>query len=189
MEQSPLSRFCFFQLGLCSVSYTANEYSIYHFCIMIKDFHFFSRVIVVQDFEIVTFYVLYVYKPTFSVIFCVSKLFENVEWSNSLLRHFKIQTLLKINCCMVAISTFRVTQHSQFFHFSLQIEFNALRFINYTIRRLCSTYVVATLALRCLKYIKGIFSPHAVWHSCFLIPPQSFYRKRAKSLGKILFQL
>ena len=47
----------------------------------------------------------------------VSKLFENVEWSNSLLRHFKIQALLKINCCMAAISAFRVTQHSQSFSF------------------------------------------------------------------------
>ena len=45
----------------------------------------------------------------------ISKLFENVEWSISLLRHFKIQTLLKINCCMAAISSFRVTQHSQIF--------------------------------------------------------------------------
>ena len=41
------------------------------------------------------------------------------------------------------------------------------------------------LTLRCLKYMKGVFSPHSVWHSCFLIPPQSFYRKRAKSLEKI----
>ena len=41
------------------------------------------------------------------------------------------------------------------------------------------------LTLRCLKYIKGIFSPHAVWHCCFLIPLQSFHRKRAKSLEKI----
>ena len=41
MEQSPLSIFsCFYQLGLCSVTYTANEYSIYHFCVMIKDFPF-----------------------------------------------------------------------------------------------------------------------------------------------------
>ena len=62
----------------------------------------------------------------------VSKLFENVEWSNGLLRHFKIQTLLKINCSMAAISAFGVTQHSQIFHFSLEIEFSALRFINYT---------------------------------------------------------
>ena len=38
-----------------------------------------------------------------------------MEWLNSLLRHFKIQTLLKINCCMAAISAFRVTQHSQIF--------------------------------------------------------------------------
>ena len=40
-----------------------------------------------------------------------------MEWSNSLLRHFKIQTLLKVNCCMAAISAFRVTQHSQIFSF------------------------------------------------------------------------
>ena len=46
--------FCFYQLDLCSVSYTANEYSIYHFCIIIKDFFIsFSRVIIVQDFETV----------------------------------------------------------------------------------------------------------------------------------------
>ena len=38
---------------------------------MIKDFSIsFSRVIIVQDFETVTFYVLFRYKPTFSVIFC-----------------------------------------------------------------------------------------------------------------------
>ena len=34
---------------------------------------------------------------------------------------------------------------ARFFHLSLEIEFNALRFINYTIPRLCSTYVVATI--------------------------------------------
>ena len=71
MEQSPLSMVCFYQLGLCIVSYTANEYSIYHFCIMMTDFSsYLSRVIIVQDFETVTFYVLFVCKPTFSVIFC-----------------------------------------------------------------------------------------------------------------------
>ena len=49
--------FCFYQLGLCSVSYTTNEYSICHFCVIIKDFFIsFSRVIIVQDFETVTFY-------------------------------------------------------------------------------------------------------------------------------------
>ena len=71
MEQSPLSFFfCFYQLGLCSVNYTANEYSIYHFCVMIKDFSIsFSGVIIVQDFETVIFYVSLGYKPT-SVIFC-----------------------------------------------------------------------------------------------------------------------
>ena len=72
MEQSPLSMiFFFYQLGLYSVSHTADEYFIYHFCIMIKDFSIsFLRVITVHDFEAVTFYVLFVYKPTFSVIFC-----------------------------------------------------------------------------------------------------------------------
>ena len=61
--------FCFYQLGLCPISYTANEYSIYHFCIIIKDFFIsFPRVIIVQDFETVTFYVLFVYKPTFCVV-------------------------------------------------------------------------------------------------------------------------
>ena len=71
--------------GLCSVSYTANEYSIYHFCIMISDFHFFffSRVIVVQDFETVIFYVLFVYKPT-SVIFCWMKRLHVSSQFNSL---------------------------------------------------------------------------------------------------------
>ena len=65
MEQSPLSMCCLYQLGLCSVSYTANEYSIYQFCIMIKDFSIlFSIVIIVQKFETVTFYVSFVYKPT-----------------------------------------------------------------------------------------------------------------------------
>ena len=63
--------FCFYQVGLCSVSYIANEYSIYHFCIVIKGLSFyFSRVIIVQDLKTVTFNVLFVYKPTFSVIFC-----------------------------------------------------------------------------------------------------------------------
>ena len=73
MEQSPLSIsffFCFYQLDLSSVTYTATEYSIYHFCVMIKDFSIsFSRVIIVQDFETVIFYVLFRYKPT-SIIFC-----------------------------------------------------------------------------------------------------------------------
>ena len=31
---------------------------------------------------------------------------------------------------MATIGAFRVTQHSQIFHFSLEIEVNALRFIN-----------------------------------------------------------
>ena len=48
--------FCFCQLGLCSISYTANEYFIYHFCSLIKDFSIsFSNMIIAQDFETVTF--------------------------------------------------------------------------------------------------------------------------------------
>ena len=38
----------------------------------------------------------------------------------SLLRHFKTKTLLKINCCMAAISAFRVTQHRQIFSLSFR---------------------------------------------------------------------
>ena len=68
MEQSPLSMFLLLSTWFV-LCYTANECSIYHFCIMIKNFSIsFSRVIIVQVFETVTFYVLFVYKPTFSVI-------------------------------------------------------------------------------------------------------------------------
>ena len=60
---------------LCSVSDTANEYSIYHFCIIIKDFFIsFSMVIIAQDIKTVNFCVLFVYRPTFSVIFCKIKI-------------------------------------------------------------------------------------------------------------------
>ena len=41
---------------------------------MIKDFSIsFSRVTIVQDFQTVTFYVLFVYRPTFCVISCLMK--------------------------------------------------------------------------------------------------------------------
>ena len=66
MEQSPLSiSFCFHQLGLCSVTHTGDEYSIYHFRVMIKGFsNSFSRVIIVQDFETVIFmYYLHINRP------------------------------------------------------------------------------------------------------------------------------
>ena len=49
-------------------------------------------------------------------------------------------------------------QHGQIFHFSLEIEFNALRFINYPIPRLCSTYVVATFLGRLLILCDGNLS-------------------------------
>ena len=74
MERPTLSCFCSYQVGLHSVSYTANEYSIYRFCIMIKELSIsFSRVIIVKDFKAVTFNVLFVYKPTICVIFCWMK--------------------------------------------------------------------------------------------------------------------
>ena len=55
---------------------------------------------------------------------------------------------------MAAISAFGVTQHSQIFHFSLEIEFNALHFIKFTIPRLCSTYTMATLSPLILQKMK-----------------------------------
>ena len=62
--------FCFYQVGLCSFNYIANEYSIYYLCIIIKELSIsFSRGIIAQDFKTVTINVLFVYKPTFSVIF------------------------------------------------------------------------------------------------------------------------
>ena len=77
--------FCFFQLGLCSVSYTANEYSIYHFCIMIKDFHFFSRVIVVQDFETVTVLCVICIQADLLCYFCwIKRLAVSSQFNNSL---------------------------------------------------------------------------------------------------------
>ena len=64
--------FYFYQLGLCSVSHAANEYSIYHVCIIIKDFFIsFSREIIIQDFETVTFYVGYLYTSRPSLLLSV----------------------------------------------------------------------------------------------------------------------
>ena len=45
------------------------------------------------------------------------------------------------------------------------------------------------LTLRCLRYMKKMFSPNVTWHSYCLIPWQPFYRKRAKSLEKFFLQL
>ena len=78
----------------------------------------------------------------------VSKLFENVEWSNSLLRHFKIQTFFAVWQQLALLVSRNI---ARFFHFSLETEFNALRFINHTIPRLCSTYAVATMSLAKLQ--------------------------------------
>ena len=119
--------------------------------------------IVVQDFEAATFYVLFVYKQTFSVVFCWMKRLRVSSQFNSLF--------------ILYISTAKP--------FSLLIKgYNEVKINKHEIWE-----ALTQLTLRCLKYIKGIFSPHAVWHSCFWIPPQSFYGKRAKSLEKTFFQL
>ena len=48
-----------------------NTLLIIFVLIIIKDFFIsFLRVIIVQDFKTVTFQVLFVYEPIFSVIFC-----------------------------------------------------------------------------------------------------------------------
>ena len=59
---------------------------------------------------------------------------------------------------MAAISTFRVTQHSQIFHLSLETEINALQFVNYTVLRFRSIYAVAIL-LGMMISLNGIFVP------------------------------
>ena len=50
-------------------------------------------------------------------------------------------------------------------------------------------WALTQLTLRCLKYIKRMFSLNVIWHSYFLIPRQSFCGKRAKSLEKFFLQL
>ena len=61
---------------------------------------------------------------------------------------------------------------ARFFHFSLETEFNALRFIDYTIPRLCSTYAVAIFL--CLVVT---FRPRS--HSDYLAPSETALSKRS----------
>ena len=85
MEQSPLSMFLLF-INLVCVQSVNEYYFIYHFSGMIKDFSIsFSKVITFQDFVTVTFYLLFVYKPTFSVIRDLKQTDVAAErrWSNS----------------------------------------------------------------------------------------------------------
>ena len=69
MEQSSLSMFL-----LLSTSFVFSQLVIQKmntpFITFVLLFHFSSRLIIVQDYETVTFYVLFVYKQTFSVILC-----------------------------------------------------------------------------------------------------------------------
>ena len=67
---------------MCSVSYIANEYSIYYFCVMIKDLSiFFSGVIIVQGIKTVTFK-LYIIRIQADLL-CCSLLNENGVGFNS----------------------------------------------------------------------------------------------------------
>ena len=78
-------QYVFAFINLVCVQSVIQLMSTYHFCIYYKRlFHFFLRVIIVQDFETVTFYVLSVYKPTFSVIFCWIKMVRVSRKFNSL---------------------------------------------------------------------------------------------------------
>ena len=73
MERSPLPIFLLLSswFVFSSVSYIVNECYISHFCVLIKDLSIsFSRVVILQNFETVAFNVLFVYKPTFPVVFC-----------------------------------------------------------------------------------------------------------------------
>ena len=61
----------FDKTGIYSVTYIANEYSTYHFCIMVKDLTIsFPRVIV----KTLIFNVLFAYKATVSFVFCRMKI-------------------------------------------------------------------------------------------------------------------
>ena len=61
----------FDKAGIYLVSDIANEYLIYHFCIIIKDsFISFSRVISIPGFKTVVVNVLLLCKLTFPVVFC-----------------------------------------------------------------------------------------------------------------------
>ena len=62
---------------------------------------------------------------------------------------------------------------ARFFHFSSEIEFNALRFINYTIPRLRSTYAVATIVTKMYHQLLYLtvwtFSGLMIWLQCRLL--------------------
>ena len=84
MEQSPLS-ICLLLSSWFLFSCTANEYYIYHFRVTLKDLSIsFPRVMIVQDFKTVTFDVLFVCKPAFSVVFCWMKRVSVSSHFNSL---------------------------------------------------------------------------------------------------------
>ena len=138
--------YCFYQLGLCSVSYAAN-YSIYRFCITIKDFHFF-----------------FFFKSD-----CCPRL-RNCNF----LCVICIQADL---LCYFLLNKKRLGVSSQFgslfiLYISTAKPFSLLvkRYIEVEINKHGIRYALIEPTLRCLKYIKGMFNPYAFWHSYLFIP-------------------
>ena len=145
--------FCFYQFGLCSVSYTAND-SIYHFCIMIKDFHFFFKSDCCS--RLCNFLCVICIQADLLCYFLLNEKAGRSSQLNSLFIE-NISTAKPFSLLVRGYIEVKINKHE----------------------------ALTQLTLRCLKFIKGIFIPHAVWQRCFLIPPQSFYGKRTKSLKKI----
>ena len=131
---------------------------------MIKDFSiFFSRVIIVQDFKAVTFNVLFVYKHAFSVVFYWMKRVHVSSQFNSLFIPY-ISTARPFSLVKGNIEV-KVNKHEIW-------------------------SALTQLSLRCLKYIKRIFNPVAVWHSYFLISWHAvILRKKSKIVGENFFQV
>ena len=83
---------------------------------------------------------------------------------------------------------------ARFFHFSIESEFNALRFINYTIPRLCSTNAVATIVANQLPSSHWRFSKNLSNSWCFLfdshkIGPRVIFHQFSDTSPKLFWQL
>ena len=115
---------------------------------MIRLFHSISRVIIVQDFE-----------TNFLCVICIQAdlLLFSVE---KVVRAFQVSSM--------------VFSSYTFSHPNLSLLVRG--YIEVKIKQVVCL-ALTQITLRCLKYIKGNFNPYAVWHSCFLIPSQSFYRE------------
>ena len=87
-----------------------------------------------------------VYVPMFAARAILSYVIKIRElFKSTKLRHLKMSNLNLSRLGVLALSMSR--NIATFFHVSLEIEFNALCFINYSITSLCSTYVVAAIGV------------------------------------------